>query len=114
MGGTAGTGGTGGTYLLTWPSRRRRVFIWERRSGSSVAGVLLAAEEGTLTGVEGCCDIVGSSLSSCFFSFALAATEWALRLGNLSCMASLEERGLSAVAVGSWQLVMGKSVMGSR
>lgn len=76
------------------------MFIWERRSGSSVAGVLLAAEEGTLTGVEGCCDIVGSSLSSC--SFALAATEWASRLGNRFCiMPSLEERGVRRrVAVG--------------
>ena len=28
-----------GTYLDTWPSRSSDEFIWERRSGSSVAGV---------------------------------------------------------------------------
>lgn len=31
--------------------------IWERRSASSVAGVYEAADDGTLTGVDGGCDM---------------------------------------------------------
>lgn len=39
--------------LETCPSRSSTELICERRSGSSVAAVWFAAEEGTLTGVEG-------------------------------------------------------------
>jgi hypothetical protein len=41
-------------YFSTWPSRRRRVLIWERRSGSWVVGVYAVAAFGTRTGVTGC------------------------------------------------------------
>jgi hypothetical protein len=52
------------SYFATWPSRRSTVFICDRRSGSSVAGVLFAAEDGTLTGVEGRCDMARGFLAS--------------------------------------------------
>lgn len=47
---------------MTCPSRKSMVFICERKSGSSVAGVLFAADEGTLTGVDGCCDMAEGCL----------------------------------------------------
>lgn len=43
----------GSSYLLMWPSRRSTVLIWDRRSPSIVAGVYEAADDGTLTGVDG-------------------------------------------------------------
>jgi hypothetical protein len=38
---------------VTWPSFIRIELICDLRSGSSVAAVWFAADEGTLTGVEG-------------------------------------------------------------
>lgn len=41
------------TYLETWPSLRRILFISDRSSGSCVEGVYVPAALGTRTGVVG-------------------------------------------------------------
>jgi hypothetical protein len=70
-GGRVGGGGGEGLYLLlwcathflSWPPLISSMFSWERRSGSIVAGVYVAAALGILSLVGGgrreFCDIVG-------------------------------------------------------
>jgi hypothetical protein len=41
-------------HFSTCPSRRSRVLIWDRKSGSCVVGVYAVATFGTRTGVTGC------------------------------------------------------------